>query len=217
MNHRIFSIDECAEVLGWPTRKTMEALQQVDFEVFPGLSAEHYGDIEEWEIKWAQLPDAGRILVDGNGETIGYWSFAPLTSAQSKAFEQGRFFDTDMQAASLPKLEPGVPCDVYVSAIVIREKYRNGATLLQLYRSFFLQLAALARRGIFIERIYANAFSPEGEALCRGAGAQKLSPHSDQGVIYGLSMFPFPAQKPFTRFPLLEDLYRSEEQRRRKT
>ena len=209
------SISECGELFGWSPRAAMEILQQIDFEVFPDLAPGHYGRIEDWEEKWTRLPDAGRILATSDGKAVGYWSFAPLSPKQREKFEDGIFYDTDMQISDLPGLSSDSGNFIYISAVVIRESFRTSIALRHLYRSFFDQLTKLAERDIFIDMIYANAFSAEGERMCQHAGAKRLSLHSDQGVVYALSMFPFPGGLPFTRFGELRSSYLTEDRRRR--
>lgn len=206
---KLFSltIAECATHFGWSPRRAMEALRDLDFEVFPDLTIEHYGRIEDWEAKWLRLPDAGRILATDAGEVVGYWSFAPLTTEQREKFKAGTFFDTDMSARNLPELIPGKIQSIYFSAVVVRKAFRSSLALRVLYRSFFAQLTQLAQRNVFIDAIYANAFSPEGVRMCERAGAIKRSQHSDQGVIYELQLSPFPSSREFTSQPELKDLY----------
>lgn len=173
---------------GWTTASVMTRLERLDYDNVIGLDAASEGDSAQWERVADSNPDGYAFLVDGSNAIVGYWHFEALPDDQYKRARDGTLEDGEIRVDKVTLLcAPGV-LNLYFIIFVIEKRFRGLRANRLLLDAFLDRLESLAGLGIYVRRICANAFTPEGVGLCRSLGMELLAPHQRSGLMFELDM-----------------------------
>jgi len=182
---------------------------QLNSETMEGLTLEHGGYLQQWVDIAHESPDTYRYLFDSNNNIVGVWSFFPVFKDIFEKIKEGKFFDNELTLDMMPILIPGV-YNVYFVEICLDNKYRKTAIFRLLLKSIANTLEKLATKKIFINEICTQAYTSDGERLCKSLGLNYYKKHVDCGDIYYGTIKDL-LKKPFCRdYYTLKNLYKKE-------
>jgi hypothetical protein len=156
---------------------------QLNSETMEGLTLEHSGYLQQWVDIAHESPDTYRYLFDSNNNIVGVWSFFPVFREVFEKIKEGKFFDNELTLDMMPVLFPGI-YDIYFVEICLDNKYRGTAVFRLLLKSIANILEKLATKKIFINEICTQAYTADGERLCKSLGLKYYKKHIDCGNIY---------------------------------
>jgi hypothetical protein len=178
---------------------------ELDNDTIEDLTDEHEGNMEQWVELASKLPETFRYLFDNN-EMIGIWGFKPLFDEDFQRAKNGKLFDGELNLSMMPMLITGT-YNIYFVNICLKERYRGTKALKILLDSIADALVILAKRDIFINEICTQAYSLDGERLCKSLGLKYHTKHVDCGNIYCGTIKDL-LEQPFCRnFYTLKNLY----------
>lgn len=173
---------------GWSTTNVMRRLEQLDYDNVAGLDVMSEGQSAQWELIADSNPDGYMFLVDRGNEIVGYWHFEALPEHLFDRACEGSLEDGEIAVDNITMLcAPGV-LDIYFIIFVVEKRFRGLRANRLLLDAFLDRLEELADVGIYIRRICANAFTPEGVGLCRSLGMRLLGPHLRSGLMFELDL-----------------------------
>jgi hypothetical protein len=177
-------------------------------ETMQGLTAEHGGQLEQWTPIARECFETWRYIFDQSNKMIGLWAFYPVFDDIFKQIKDGLFFDEELTIDMIPVLLPGA-YNIYFVEICMTEKYKGTTIFRLLLKSIAQVLEHLAYKEIFINEICTQAYTTDGERLCKSLGLKYHKSHIDCGNIYCGTIKDL-LKKPFCRnFYTLKRLYSS--------
>ncbi len=179
------------------------------------LGPEDIGDIANWVSIMMDHPDTWRLLVTGPRQIIGYWHFIPLFDEQYASAKNGRLIEGELTVDKIPLFELSGQYNVYFSTICIKKPFRRYAATCLLFKALFTHFTDLAKKKIFIREVCANAWTPEGEAICKSLKLDYLKEHRKAGKIYYAPFSKILKSEPLKRYPDLAKLYRQQQEPKR--
>jgi len=172
---------------GWSTYDIMKRLEQMDYENVAGLDVASEGGVEQWAEAAESNPDGYAFLVE-SGRIIGYWHFEALPDELFAKALRGELEDSEITVDKMTLLcAPGI-LDIYFIIFAVEKNYRGLKANRLLLEAFFDRLEELAEVGIYVRRICANAFTPEGVGMCRSMGMEYSRQHSRAGLIFYIDL-----------------------------
>jgi hypothetical protein len=176
------------EALGWTPDATIRRLIEIDYATLAGLDEVSEGSLAQWTDVLKNNPEGYSFVLNPSRELVGYWHFEAI---QEDLFERAMSGCMEEEEITLDKLRllclPGL-YDIYFIIVSVLPRYRGYRINRILLDSWLDRLSQFAESGIFIRSLCANAFTPEGVALCRSIGMQRRLKHVRNGEIYYMSM-----------------------------
>jgi TIR domain len=169
---------------GWDGEKLLDELIRIDYQTLDQLKDIHEGNTAQWAPVFTDHPDTWRLLISSPGHIVGYWHFVPLFEAEYEQAKLGQLLDGQITTNKVRIFEITGRYNIYFVSVCLLPNYRGTSAVRLLFDSMFVQLTELARQGIFIDEICANAYTPTGEAFCKSFGLTYLRDHADHGKIY---------------------------------
>lgn len=183
----------------------LEAMQ-LNNETMEGLTSEHGGQLEQWTPIAKECNETWRYLFDQNNKMIGLWAFYPVFDDIFKQIKDGLFFDNELTLNMMPMLVQGT-YNIYFVEICLDERYKGTTIFRLLLKSIAEVIERLAEKEIYIDEICTQAYTTDGERLCKSLGLKYHKKHVDCGDIYCGSVKDL-LEKPFCRnFYTLKRLY----------
>lgn len=179
---------------GWNGEQLLTRLIELDNKHIPGMDAVDEGSALQWAPVFMQHPHTWALLVNPNGpastdSVVGYWSFCTLRPESFQEALTGQLNDSQIAASSLQPISGPGEYDAYIVMFVVDQSFRKPGALM-LVRSFFANLLTLARQGVFMRRLCANIFTPEGGKLAAILGLEHRVAHSKRGEMYARTLAP---------------------------
>jgi hypothetical protein len=168
----------------WTGIDLLERLIALDYEVFEELVPMHEGVPEQWAPVFMDHPETWRLLTNEAKEVVGYWHFVPLFDDDFACAIRGRLRDSEITADRVRLFELPGWYDIYFVSIALRARFRRPKVLIQMTRSLLEVLTDLARNGVFVRQVCANAYTPSGVGLCRSLGMAEVGRHEERGRIF---------------------------------
>ncbi|NTW54005.1 MAG: CHAT domain-containing protein [Chlorobaculum sp.] len=163
-------------------------LLMMDYDTITGLDDTAAGNLNQWKPVVENNPDGFVFVVDDTLKIIGYWHFVALQDYFFKRVKSGEIEDEEITVENMRFLGiPGI-YDIYFIIVAVLKGYRGYKVNRMLYDGFIKRITELAESGVYVKNICANAFTPEGEALCKSIGMKFLTLHNRRGKIYILDM-----------------------------
>jgi hypothetical protein len=192
----------------WTGAELLEKLIEIDYATIEGLTSDHEGIVEQWSPVFMDHPDTWRLLTNITRDIVGYWHFVPLFADEYRKAKAGLLLDGDIATEKVRIFELPGTYDIYFVSFCLLPKYRRTKALMMLALSLAEVLLQLAKEGVFICEICANAYTGSGEALCKSFGMQAHSPHADHGKIYAGMVVNLVKHELFNGYDELRELYR---------
>ena len=172
----------------WTGEKLLEKLIALDYQLLDELTPEQEGHVSQWAPVFLDHPDTWRLLITPGNEIIGYWHFVPLFENDLQQALQGKLLDSEITTDKVRVFELPSHYSIYFVSFGLLSIYRKTKAFKLLLNSLFDVLLDLAKDGIFVKEVCANAFTDSGAALCKTFGMTYLVPHTEHGKIYITSM-----------------------------
>lgn len=169
---------------GWSGEQLLERLIRLDYEMFEDLEEVHEGVPKQWAPVFMNHPETWRMLTTETREIVGYWHFVPLFREEYEKATKGDVIDSEITADKVRIFELPGWYDIYFVTIGLAPKYRRPKAVAKLFQSFLSVAGDLARNGIFIREICANAYTPSGVALCKSLCMRYRVAHRERGQIF---------------------------------
>jgi len=168
----------------WNGQQLLEKLISIDYEIFHELTPAQEGQASQWAPVFLDHPDTWRLMITPANEIVGYWHFVPLFDDDYHRAIKGELRDSEITTDKVRVFELPGRYSIYFVSFGLFPRFRRTKGLKLLVDSLFDVLLGLARHGIFVEQICANAFSDSGEGLCKTFGMKYLAKHKERGNIY---------------------------------
>jgi len=177
----------------WDPSDVLQQMIDIDYLTMPNLNDRNEGRMDQWLPVILNHPDTWRLLVDRAARrVVGYWHFVPLFDGDYERALNGQFYDIEITADRLCFLAIPGRYRAYFVGIATLAPHRSVKSFRLLFDSFLEQLVMLAERGVFLEEMCTNAFSPEGVSLCETLRMERVRDHEEFGRIYILRLLPPP-------------------------
>jgi hypothetical protein len=173
---------------GWNGHQLLEKLISIDYETLDNLTPEHEGHASQWTPVFMDHPDTWRLLVTPSNEIVGYWHFVPLFDDDFRCALNGELADSQITTDRIRIFEFPGDYPIYFVSFGLLSTLRRTKAYKLLLNSLFDVIHDLARDGIFINQICANAFSPSGESMCKTFGMVPICAHKEHGKIYSTTL-----------------------------
>lgn len=192
---------------GWDGDQLVRELMSMDAEVYQEKLELNDDTFRAWAPLFFDYPESWRLIVDAPGRIIAYWHCLPMLPGDFDDLMSGRVTYDRVTPAQVATLGISDRCDLYCAGICVRRRYRRPFVFKALFESLLDVIEALAGDDILFQRVGANAFSPEGESLCRGLGMVRTGEHPKQGVLYAQTMSELVRSRLVQRRPKLVAAY----------
>lgn len=124
---------------------------------------------------------------------------------QFRRAKDGELLDSEITSDTLEPIDvPGI-YNLYFTLLGVLPQFPKGGP--KLIDAFFDHLLSLAERCVFFREACANAFTKDGKRICEGFGMTPIASHRDFGVVYLLSLNPWPEKLRHKRWEELCRLY----------
>jgi DNA-binding winged helix-turn-helix (wHTH) protein len=148
-----------------------------------GMTPAEAGTIDQW-VGVSNLNPESHVYLLADDKPAGYCHFQFVPPEFYDQIRAGQVDDADITCDRvIYPVEPGT-YDIYVICFLIDQRIRGISATRLLYEALINRVIDLRAKGIVIDRVLANAFTPEGVGLCRSFGLRKVGPHKRDGVIY---------------------------------
>jgi len=194
------------KALGWRPAEIVNASTKISYETMPELMDEEELQTDDDIMESTLVNAKDRIsTIVYKGKIIGFWSFVPLSKSEFDKTKKGKLDESKMKTVKMNK--PG-KYKIYVVSIGILHEYRNAKTLAKLMDSFFHNLIDMAKKKIFITEIVADAFTNEGEIMCKMIDMKFVCNHYVSGKIYYKKFHPIDKDDSWNKkYPEIIELY----------
>lgn len=169
---------------GWSGEDLLERLISLDYEMFEDLEQAHEGVPKQWAPVFMSHPDTWRLLTTEAREIAGYWHFVPLFREEYEQATRGILIDSEITADKLRLFELPGWYDIYFVSIGLQPKYRRPKAVAKLFHSLLDVACDLAKSGIFLREVCANAYTASGVSLCRSLNMNYSGVHRERGKIF---------------------------------
>ena len=177
---------------GWDGETLVNHLIAIDYETIEGLRPEDEGTIETWKEVRFDYSETWGILYSDPGEIEGYWSFVPVFPDYFDKLMEGIILEGAITREMIPPKNEKGRFDIYLTTIALREAYRGKGLVQLLYQSFVKAIEAFAEKGVYFNRIGANAYTDAGYAVSTKVfGMQFLRKCPSRGRLMEGNFYPF--------------------------
>jgi hypothetical protein len=186
----------------------LKELISLDYKTIGNLNERTEGTKDQWIKVFSKSPESIRYLVDSNNKIAGYWHYVALRPSVYKMTRNGKLVDSMLTAQNILRMEnPGV-YNIYWVVITLIRPVRHTKYSHLLKAAIFRQLAALARRKIYVNEMCANVFTAAGGGFFKSIGMYRLAKARGRGVIYVRTIYPFDKKDRLLRYKALVTLYK---------
>jgi hypothetical protein len=193
----------------WGGPELLDELISIDYAVIDNLTSVNEGKTNQWAPVFMDHPDTWRLLTNSSRDILGYWHFVPLFADEYQKAKKGLLVDGEITTDCVRLFElPGI-YDIYFVSFCLLPKYRRSRAILMLVLSFAEIIFQLAKEGVFIREVCANAYTGSGEALCKSFGMSLIGLHADHGKMFVAEMPKILEHEAFRGYDELKELYRS--------
>jgi len=168
--------------------KILEKLMQMDYENIENLRKDDEGTFEQWYPIFLKNPETWRIMVNTKNEIIGYWHFVPLRIETYEKIKTGKIHEIELNENDIIELVKRGNYKIYFRSLVLKKEYRKSKATKKLIVSFFNVLKELEEKGIIIDEMCANAYTPQGKKWCEKLGMEYIGEISPNGSLYFLKL-----------------------------
>ena len=166
---------------------TMEDIVRLNFDLsgenIDGMTPAEAGTIDQW-VGVSNLNPESHVYLLADGKPAGYCHFQFVPADFYEQIRAGQVDDAEITVDRVVyPVEPGM-YDIYVICFLVDRRIRGISATRLLYEALINRVTELRAKGILIDRVLANAFTPEGIGLCRSFGLKKVCDHKRDGVIY---------------------------------
>lgn len=193
---------------GWDGTRLLEELFALDQMTIADFDPNYTGTVAQWVPIMMNHPYTWRLIIDRPGSIVGNWHYISLTDAEKRRALKGMLREREITEDKVRYMDMRGWYDIYFVAVFLLPRFRlKLQNLLLLRRSILDHFTELARDGVFMNRIFAHAYSPAGESFCRSFDMKPGVKHVDHGRIYSRKFYPLPELPIFDEYSELEELY----------
>jgi hypothetical protein len=195
---------------GWDGAKLLEELIRLDYSTTESLTHLQEGDPQQWGPIFMDHWDTWRMLFIEPKKIVGYWHIAPLFDEDYQKVKSGKLLDSEITSDRVQHFELPGHYNVYVVQVCMAQEYRGLRNTQTLFETFFHVLDHVAKNGVFVKEMAANAITQTGIALCKTFNMSPVCKHDHGGVVYSAAIRDIFRNTLVKRFPDLLELYSSE-------
>jgi len=195
LNMTTFTCDKLIEK-GWTIEEIVTESVSICLNEIEDLGEGLTGDMD----KWVEIHKVDYDLIGGvfyRGRIIGEWAFSLLNNKDYKKMAKGKLKEEDIIV--IKKRDKNHLYKAYIEAIVIEKKYRNAKALSLMMDTFFNQMEVLAKKGMYIGDFVTNAFTKEGNILCKFIEMKYVCEHIDGGSMYVKKFYPIDSDNSYMK------------------
>ena len=206
MEYTGFEIVSLKDLLdrGWKLEDTIGELISLDYETMRGLTKKDEGSLAQWVGVVRKSPETLRMLLDPSGEIVGYWHFLALKERCFAMAKEGMLHDNQINSGAIYSLTKAGVYKAYNVETTLKREFRDTGMVNLLFKSHFYVIEKFAEKGIFFSELCSNAYTKDGEKLCRERGMKRIAKSKSRGGIYWMSFPDFLAKNAKARKNLLE-------------
>jgi hypothetical protein len=125
------------------------------------------------------------------GAMVAYMMILPVTDEIYDLIRKGVLLDTtlDPKKVVLKYDSPGI-YHLFFASVVVSPAHRSARMIVAMVDAMVEDFIALARRGIFIDRMVADVVSGDGRKFCRLFGFEKVGESDHDSLIYEILTMP---------------------------
>lgn len=198
------------KAIGMSPEDLVKSLIKLDYDSMPGLVEEDEGTLPQWTPIFSHQPYTWRILLDPRNNIIGYWHIVPLFDDDYHEVKSGKMYENEISEEKINSFDLPGHYKAYFRSIAMKEEYRGTEAVHLLVSSFLDVIEKLADRNIFVDEICANAYTPEGKALCKKFEMTYLGEHTPKGSLFFRDMSSLPNTLFVNEHPDLVQMYKRE-------
>lgn len=148
------------------------------------------------------------IMIKSGEIVVGYLNFSPIDRASYEQIKTGKSIDVFLSKDNIVSYdeESDLPYYGYFSSIVVKKEYRHQGLASILMEELALEIALLAKKGIWFEKIIADVLSDGGAFFCKELGMKGLSSSQHNSSVYEMKMIPVQFERTMLNAPFY-DLY----------
>jgi len=193
---------------GWDGTRLLEELFALDQMTIADFDPNYTGTVAQWVPIMMNHPYTWRVIIDRPGSIVGNWHYISLIDAEKRRALKGTLREREITEDKVCYMDMPGWYDIYFVAVFLLPRFRQKMqNLLLLRRSILDHFTELARVGVFMNRIFAHAYSPAGESFCNSFDMKPGLKHVDHGRIYSRKLYPLPKLEIFDEYSELEELY----------
>ena len=163
---------------------------------------------QNWEL-FRSNRESGFVVRDREtGRLVAYTMLLPVTDSAYLRIRKGAFLDTELTPDMVVRYDaPGI-YHLYFTGVVVHPEHRSVRMVMAMFNAMIDDFIALAKRGIFIDRMIADVVTSDGRKFCRFFGLDKVCESDHHSTIYEVLTLPprFRMTTPSTR--RLEEVYK---------
>ncbi len=129
----------------------------------------------ETRLSWYQVNPEIDYVVKREGVVVGFVNIRPLTHGAIERLVAGEIQPKDLKPEDILPFTPGVPLECDVGAAVRAGIHHPKKYGMRLIAGAIETCKNFARRGIIINRLYAQSSTPDGIRLCRKLGFEEIT------------------------------------------
>lgn len=136
--------------------------------------------------------ESGVVIRDREtGSMVAYMMILPVTEEVYGLIREGVLLDTslDPEKVILKYDSPGI-YHLFFASVVVNPAHRSARMIMAMVDAMVEDFIALARRGIFIDRMVADVVSGDGRKFCRLFGFEKVGESDHDSLIYEILTMP---------------------------
>jgi hypothetical protein len=194
---------------GWNGERLLRELIHIDLSTVQGLTDLTEGTTSQWAPVFSNHPDTWRLIVDGDKNIAGYWSFSILPDDLHAKAKRGELVDSEITADKI-LLEFEGRHKAYFTMIAISAPFRGAESLRLLIDSFFQALDHMAANGVYISEVVANAVSKDGVDMCKHFKMELIAENRVMGTVFAAPIDRILSHGRASEYPNLISKYRCE-------
>lgn len=170
-----------------------------------------FGTPEQWAQLCTKHPDMWQLIVGRDRKVVGHWHFLTLFDEEFARVKAGKWSERLLGESMVqPLVLPGV-YNLYVVIIATAPDHRPPRKEgMLVFDSLLMTMERLAEGGFFFGEVCANAYTPDGAALCKNFSLTEVGGHRAKGRIWS-GCVAHCVQRPIVKrnYPRLAELYES--------
>ena len=163
---------------------TLRELISLDYQTMHGLTKKDEGSLAQWVMVLHKSPETVRILLNPSGDMAGYCHFVALKEKYFALAKSGMLYDSHIISSRIYPLTKRGVYKAYNVETSLKKEFRDTDISDLLFESYYDMIEKFAEKGIFFSELCSNAYTKDGEKLCRERRMKRIAKSNSRGNIY---------------------------------